>query len=166
MSKKSPEVSACLSQSKDLKIDCNVISDQILSHEADVLNKFIHPNIAPVLNICQRVDGISYNAPLSRVGTKLMILEEAKPLDMSEMLQMDWKDRVKTCVDIGEFFCTTKTDNKLVTNLYWVLYYVFEVDMRRYISFLSQLFVMKEVCYWYDLGSATAVEMRIQNTVV
>ena len=112
MSKKSPEVSACLSQSttKDLKIDCNVISDQILSHEVDVLNKFRHPNVAPVLNVCQRVDGDRYNAPLSRVGTKLMILEEAKPLDMNERLQLDWRHRVKTCLHIGEFIELLKLD--------------------------------------------------------
>ncbi|KAI6654058.1 hypothetical protein LOD99_2905 [Oopsacas minuta] len=102
VSKKSPDVSACLSQfkSKDIKIDCSVISDQILTHEAELLNKFHHPNIAPVLNVCKRVD-VSNPDTLSRVGSKLMVLEDARPLDMSAVLKLEWKDRVKKCIDIG-----------------------------------------------------------------
>ena len=102
VSKKSPDVLACLSQSNsnELKIDCNKISDEILSHEASLLNRLRHANIAPVLNLCRRVD--TTPNVLSRVGTKIMILEDAKPLDMNEMLNLSWKDRVKICVDIGK----------------------------------------------------------------
>ena len=102
VSKKSPDVSACISQhdSNKLKINCDEISDKILSHEASLLNQLRHAKIAPVLNLCRRI-AANPNS-LSRVGTQIMILEDAKPLDMNEMLNLDWKLRVKICIDIGK----------------------------------------------------------------
>lgn len=104
VSKKCPSISTCLKQdtSKEVLVDCDTLSDEILSHEATLLHTLRHPNVAPLINLCRRVDGGDEARNKSRVGTQIMILEEGRQLDILELLKSNWIERVKNCLDVGK----------------------------------------------------------------